>query len=287
MADFASHLTAACDELIAAGRAYGNAHTPHLSNRDSSSLSPAEVTLAKMAFKRYAYFAALPAMRWWSTGRIPDLSLENLVVSWCPAAELLPCFQPSSQRAAVLAEIAQSGRGATNSVRPYETVASDEDALMDFVRETLIDAHLAPLARELAARYRIGPAPFYASISGGVYALYFDSLDHPEQAEEFYQRAQRILAGFGAAYRKLVRFIPVFDKQGYAHYLPMRNGCCMAYQWRNGGGCDSYCVTCRLIPVDQLKSKLEIRGLTLEPRTPIGSVTSDFDPQASLAGATP
>lgn len=272
-----AQMSLTCDALIAASRAFGQTQGRA---GDVAEPAPSELTLVKMAFKRYAYFAAQPALRWWSTGRVPDVSLANVAVTWRP--ELAVTFEGRTARAAVLPM-----NDAVRDIVEGELIVADEAALLTYLRATLLTAHLEPLAAELAARYRIGVTPFAASIAGSVYAFYLDSLDHPGEADDFYLRSRAVLATFGPTYEKLVSYTVVFDAAQVAHHMPVRGGCCMAYQWeQDASGEPRYCLNCRLIPTEQLRSRLGERGLSLIPPDPSAAPpSSDFDPSVLLERA--
>ncbi len=142
----------AVDELLDAARERWQA-SPHAA--------------AALAFKSYAYWLTLPAVVGYASARrVPLVAPDNVLVRLHGTA---PFVELGLRRpeVAVLASDPVTALG-----WPGVRVLPDEPALLEYLRSTLLEAHLAPLMEQLHERVRVGQRTLLGSVASGVaYAL--------------------------------------------------------------------------------------------------------------------
>lgn len=116
---------------------------------------------AALAWKGYSYWLALPAVIGWASARrVPLLHASNVMLRM---SEDRPWFRFGMRRAmvAVLPNDPVAGD-------PGVRVVDDEGALLDVLRATLVDQHLAPLLTQFRGQVRVGHRIMWGSLASGV-----------------------------------------------------------------------------------------------------------------------
>lgn len=116
---------------------------------------------AALAWKGYSFWLAFPAVVGWGVARrVPLLNAENTLVRLDADR---PWFRFGMRRAtvAVLPNDPVAGM-------PGVHVVPDESALLDVLRTTLVDQHLAPLLSRLRGEVRVGHRTLWGSLASGV-----------------------------------------------------------------------------------------------------------------------
>ncbi|MGC9669335.1 IucA/IucC family C-terminal-domain containing protein [Planosporangium sp. 12N6] len=139
---------AAFDDLLDAAQRRWDA-TPHVA--------------AALAWKYYSYWTALPALLGYATARrVPLLEPDKVLVRY---ADRQP-FLRAGLTDPGLAVLPTDPLAALD--QPGIRVVRDEPALLDALRSSLIDAHLAPVVDRLHARTRLGTRTLWGSLASGV-----------------------------------------------------------------------------------------------------------------------
>jgi ferric iron reductase protein FhuF len=123
--------------------------------------APAHVAVA-LAWKSYCYWVALPAVLGWATARrVPPVGPADVLIRY---AEHQPFLQVALRRPDV---VALASDPLAVPAHPAVRAVPDEAALLDFLRTTLLDAHLAPLVDRLQARVRLSRRTLLGSLAAG------------------------------------------------------------------------------------------------------------------------
>jgi hypothetical protein len=117
---------------------------------------------AALAWKCYSFWLALPAVLGYAVARrVPLPRPEGVVVRWSQHQPFLTVGLTSVEVAVLPNDpLALGGDG----VR----VVSDEEALLDAMRTTLMDEHLAPIIENIKARLHLGRRTLWGSLASGV-----------------------------------------------------------------------------------------------------------------------
>jgi len=117
---------------------------------------------AALAWKGYSYWLALPAVLGWASARrVPLLHPADVLVRLTERPQVRLALRPSVTVAVLPTDpLARAGPG----VR----VVDDEAALLAALRESLIDAHLSPMAAAIQSRVKIGDRTLRGSVSSGI-----------------------------------------------------------------------------------------------------------------------
>lgn len=119
---------------------------------------------AALAWKCYSYWASLPAVLGYAVaGRVPILTPDRVLLRWSDRQPFLTLALHRVEVAVLPHDpIALAGP------RPGIRVVPDDDALLDTIRATLLDAHLAPIADRMHDRVHIGRRTLLGSVASGV-----------------------------------------------------------------------------------------------------------------------
>jgi ferric iron reductase protein FhuF len=113
-------------------------------------------------------------------------------------------------------------------------VVADEAALLDVLRESLLDAHLTPFSGHIRAAARVGPRTLLGSLASGVAHAVLDAAEAlPGSAAE---HAQRLLHALGVA--DLVELVPGPD----GGLTVQRHTCCLAFTLPEPKICAGCCI---------------------------------------------
>jgi hypothetical protein len=202
---------------------------------------------ATLLWKAYAYWAALPAVVGWAAyRRVPDLALERMAVRFPGEAPYL-ALGLADARVAVLPGDPIAGRPGTLTVQ-------DEDALLAFVRDRVVEGHLHPLLTSLRGRAGVGSRLLWGSVAVAFshpFTALTDLLDRDPRPD-----LHRLLATLGRPAR-LVEIAEVEDAAGARRPRPLRRTCCLAMRVPGG----EYCLTCPLLPEERRDEESAAYGL--------------------------
>jgi ferric iron reductase protein FhuF len=185
---------------------------------------------AALAWKAYTYALALPVVVGWAAARRVPLvrPADVLVRLHAPKSVVMLGLRPSI-RVAVL----PSDPLAAEHRRDLEVV-TDEAALLDALRGSLLDAHLSPLLGHIRAAVRVGPRTLLGSLASGVAHAVLDTADAlPGSAAE---HAQRLLTALGVP--DLVELVPGPD----GGLAVQRHTCCLAFTLPEPKICAGCCI---------------------------------------------
>jgi hypothetical protein len=185
---------------------------------------------AALAWKAYTFALALsPVLGWAAARRVPLVEPADVLVRlWSPHSVLTLGLRPSI-RVAVLPSDPLAGRHRTD----IEVVA-DEEALLDALRGSLLDAHLGPLLGHLRAAARVGPRTLLGSLASGVAHAVLDAAHAlPGTAAE---HVQRLLTTLGV--QDLVDLVPGPD----GGLTVQRHTCCLAFTLPEPKICAGCCI---------------------------------------------
>lgn len=131
---------------------------------------------AALAFKCYAYWVMLPAVLGYATvRRVPRMSPDSVLVRWSDEQPFLRVGLATAGRRPA----GPGGRGVTVAVLPTDPVllygpgrgiqvVADEPALLDELRRTVMDEHLAPILGHIRSRLHLGRRTLWGSLAAGV-----------------------------------------------------------------------------------------------------------------------
>jgi hypothetical protein len=138
----------AFDDMLAAAARRWDA-TPHVA--------------AALAWKCYSYWTSLPALLGYATARrVPLLGPEKVLVQYSDRKPFLRAGLTDPE----LAVLPSDPIAALDL--PGVRVVRDEPALLEALRSSLIDAHLAPVVDRLHARTHLGTRTLWGSLASGV-----------------------------------------------------------------------------------------------------------------------
>ncbi|WP_249713906.1 IucA/IucC family C-terminal-domain containing protein [Rhizomonospora bruguierae] len=117
-----------------------------------------------LAWKAYTYWLALPAVLGWASARrIPLLTPSDVLVHFADHRPLVTFGLHPATNVAILPSDPLAALAL-----PQVRVAPDEAALLDLLRDSLLDAHLTPLAERLSTDARLGRRTLLGSLASGV-----------------------------------------------------------------------------------------------------------------------
>ncbi|RLK24657.1 ferric iron reductase FhuF-like transporter [Micromonospora sp. M71_S20] len=119
---------------------------------------------AALAWKSYSYWTALPvALGWASARRVPLLDPADVLIHFEDHRPLLTMGLRRSTTVAVLPSDPLALAGL-----PEVRVVADEAELLQALRASLLDAHLAPMVAAIQAEVRIGARTLLGSVASGI-----------------------------------------------------------------------------------------------------------------------
>jgi hypothetical protein len=182
---------------------------------------------AALAWKTYCYWTLAPVVLGYIAGRrVPVMDAPNTVFS---VAEDAPMFSVRQIRPRFLA----LPHDPCASHRDVEVVAN-EGVLLERLRATVFDAHLAPVLEAFLARVRVGRRTLMGSIASGLaYAVASIAQVAPDPDEVL---AKTLLDTFEVS--DLVDVST--DEEGRLVY--QRRTCCLALTIEGNGTCSTCCV---------------------------------------------
>ncbi|WP_432832490.1 IucA/IucC family C-terminal-domain containing protein [Dactylosporangium sp. CA-092794] len=184
---------------------------------------------AALAWKCYSYWVALPAVLGFAAARrVPLMTPDHVLVRYTDHRPFLTL----ALRSPVTAVLATDPIVATDA--PGLLIVSDEAELLDVLRRSVADAHLAPLLEELHKRVRIGRRTLWGSVASGVaYGLSraADSLPGP-----ILDTAHRLLTALDAD-----DLVELANRPGGGLDI-QRKTCCLAFTLPTPKVCTSCCI---------------------------------------------
>ena len=119
---------------------------------------------ASLAWKTYSYWLTLPAALGWTCARrVPLLYPTDVLLRLTDGPPTLAVGLRPSVTVAVLAGDPLARYGS-----PRPAVVRDESAMLAALRESVLDAHLRPLAGAIQTRTRVGMRVLFGSLSSGI-----------------------------------------------------------------------------------------------------------------------
>lgn len=119
---------------------------------------------AALAWKAYTYWLALPVVLGWASARrVPLVDPANVLVHFEDHRPLLTIGLSPTIDVAVLPTDPLALGGT-----PHVQAVPDEAALLATLRESLLDAHLAPMLGRIRAGVRLGERTMLGSLASGV-----------------------------------------------------------------------------------------------------------------------
>jgi len=188
---------------------------------------------AALAWKCYVYWLALPAVLGYAAARrVPLVRPDGVVAKWSSHPPFVTIGLTSVEVAVLPSDPILDGR----VIRPAIRVVPDEDALLDVLRQALMDEHLAPILENIKTRLHLGRRTLWGSLASGVahgLSRAADVVPGPTL-----ETAQRVLAGLGVD--DLVELSPRQD--GRAGLNIQRRTCCLAFTLPEPKICSGCCI---------------------------------------------
>jgi hypothetical protein len=182
---------------------------------------------AALAWKCYAYWAAVPAVLGYATARrVPLLRPADVLVRF---QDRMPFLRLGLRRPeiAVLPDDRYAGT---------ERVVPDEAALLDALRESLLDEHLGPVAEGISRRVRLGRRTLIGSLAAGVAHALSRSAQALPATRPAGPAAAEILDALGMA--DLVELTP----RPNGRLFVQRRTCCLAFALPHPRTCVGCCI---------------------------------------------
>jgi hypothetical protein len=185
---------------------------------------------AALAWKGYSYWLALPAVLGWaSVRRVPLLHPADVLVRLAddhtqPRLGLRPSVTVAVLPTDPLARVRP----------PMARVVDDESALLAALRESLLDAHLAPMASAIQARAKLGSRTLRGSVSSGIAHGLLRAADSLPGSSV--QDIGTVLATLGI--EDLIELVP--DRAGTP--TVQRKTCCLAFTLPRPKICAGCCI---------------------------------------------
>jgi hypothetical protein len=182
---------------------------------------------AALAWKSYAFWAALPAVLGYATGtRLPLLYPERVFVRWAPQAPLVTVALDR-----VTVAVLPHDKLAKH---PSTLVVADRHEALALLRTSLVDAHLAPLIGQLAARSKLGARTLWGSVASGIaHGVARAASVLPDRAVTI---SEELLAGLGLD--DLVELAEGPDRS----LRVRRRTCCLAFKLPQPKVCTDCCL---------------------------------------------
>lgn len=189
---------------------------------------------AALAFKCYAYWLALPAVLGYATvRRVPLMTPDSVLVRWSREKPFVRVGLTAARRSAGPGGPAPAGSSTTVAVLPSDPVllhgpgrgirvSPHEPALLDELRTSIMDEHLAPILGHIRSRLHLGRRTLWGSLAAGVahgLSRAADVIPGPTL-----QTAQEVLASFGIG-----DLVEVGQHPFSAELTVRRRTCCLAF----------------------------------------------------------
>jgi hypothetical protein len=205
-------------------------HLPDLLSAAKHRWRAAPHAAAALAWKAYTYWLALtPAVGWAAARRVPLVYPADVLVHLEDHRPLVTLGLRRSIRVAVLPSdpIARLGL-------PEIAVVPDEAALLDALRDALLDAHLTPMLRQIQGRVRLGTRTLLGSLASGVaHGLIRTADARPGSTVE---QVTALLSALGVA--DLVDLVP----GPTGRPTVQRKTCCLAFTLPQPKICSGCCI---------------------------------------------
>lgn len=185
---------------------------------------------AALAWKAYTYWLALPAILGWASARrVPLVDPANVLVHFEDHRPLLTIGLSPTIEVAVLPTDPLALAGA-----PHVRAVPDETALLASLRESLLEAHLAPMLDRIRAGVRLGERTMLGSLASGVaYGILRAADALPGSATEMIHTLLDVLG-----VDDLVDLVPGPDGRPTVH----RRTCCLAFTLPEPKICSGCCI---------------------------------------------
>ncbi|MFI5936249.1 IucA/IucC family C-terminal-domain containing protein [Actinoplanes sp. NPDC051494] len=185
---------------------------------------------AAMAWKAYTYWLTLPAVLGWASARrVPLLTGTDTLMHFDDPRPLVTLGMRDDITVAVLPEDPLALRG-LKQVR----VVTDEAALLEELRRSLLDEHLTPMLDAIHSRVRLGKRTLLGSLASGVAYAVIRSAD--------------VLPGSSA--ESIATLLTALGVDDLIELVPGRNGkldvqrktCCLAFTLPKPKVCMGCCI---------------------------------------------
>jgi hypothetical protein len=189
---------------------------------------------AALAFKSYSFWLALPAVLGYAAARrVPLMRPDAVMVRWSVRRPFLAVGLTTSVEVAVLPSdpLAVAGQRAAG-VR----VVADSDALLQELRQSMMDEHLAPIVDQISARRHLGHRTLWGSVASGV--AHGFSRSAGVVAGSTLETASHVLTALG-----LDDLVDLAPAQGDGAGLSVRRRtCCLAFTLPRPKVCTDCCI---------------------------------------------
>jgi hypothetical protein len=182
---------------------------------------------AALAWKSYAYWAAVPAVLGYATARrVPLLRPSDVLIRYDERAPFLRLGLRHPE-VAVLPGDRYAGTG---------HVVADDAALLAALRGTLLDEHLGPVAEGIGRQVRLGRRTLLGSLAAGVAHAVSRSASGLPAGTDTLRTATEILDALGIA--DLVELAP----RRHGRLFVQRRTCCLAFALPHPRTCTGCCI---------------------------------------------
>lgn len=184
---------------------------------------------AALAWKAYTYAVALPVVLGWAAARrVPLVRPLDVAFRLDATHSVMKVALRSSIRLAVLPSDPAAALG-----DPAEVVAGEAE-LLDILRDSLLDAHLAPVLRHIRSMAQLGSRTLLGSLASGVAHAVVDADSAlPGSATD---HADTLLSALGL--RDLVDLVPADD----GGVIVQRRTCCLGFTLPEAKICNGCCI---------------------------------------------
>lgn len=192
--------------------------------------APSRQVASALAFKAYSYAVLEPVVTSWVTRRrVPDVSLALTAIH---LGESGYQFGVTAARASVLADDPLAGA-------PGAIVVPSEDALLDALRRTLVEGHLAPAVEAFRQIRGGGPRPLWGSVAQSL--CYPATVAEPGLVPDPHAAVARLLSILDPSVAALVEVAELDEGAGWRPAL-LRRTCCYYYATPSGELCSTCCL---------------------------------------------
>jgi ferric iron reductase protein FhuF len=192
--------------------------------------APTTQVASALAFKAYSYAVLEPVVNSWITHRrVPDVTPSLTAIHPAPTGYGVAV---TVERTTVLADDPIAGM-------PGTTVVASEDALLDALRRTLVESHLAVAVEAFRRIRRGGARPLWGSVAQSL--CYPATIADPDLVPDPHGTVARLLSVLDPSVAGLVEVAELHDGARWRPAL-LRRTCCYGYALPSGELCSTCCL---------------------------------------------